>query len=140
MLLYRAETRQRRNAALAAEPCCASDFNSRQDAWHSSHTLLIQFLEVIQPPRRGWPCSILPKLCSLTYRISMLVKMSVWPFGEPALFAAIRPNRVDHCIRSRKPIVVTNEAAPLKKPLSGFQGAVLMLKFVQVAPSFPENA
>ena len=28
MLLYRAETRQRRNAASAAEPCCVSDFNS----------------------------------------------------------------------------------------------------------------
>ena len=35
MLLYRAETRQRRNAALAAEPRCASDFNSHQAACHS---------------------------------------------------------------------------------------------------------
>jgi len=44
MLLYRARTRQRRYAALAAEPRCASDFNLHQAACHSSHTLLIQFL------------------------------------------------------------------------------------------------
>jgi hypothetical protein len=61
MLLYRAETRQRRNAALAAERCCASDFNSRQHAWHSSHTLRTQFLSHTTAPRGG-PCSFLPGL------------------------------------------------------------------------------
>src|SRR4029077_1751979 len=54
MLLYRAETRQRRYAALAAESRCASDFNSHQTAWHSSHTLLIQFLSHTTTPT-GWP-------------------------------------------------------------------------------------
>jgi len=59
MLLYRAETRQRRNAALAAEPCCASDFNSREDAWHSPHTLLTQFLSHTTTPT-GWPLLLSP--------------------------------------------------------------------------------
>src|SRR6266568_8211109 len=60
MLLCRAETRQRRNAALAAEPCCASDFNSREDAWHSSHTLLTQFLSHTTTPT-GWALLLSPK-------------------------------------------------------------------------------
>ena len=60
MLLCRAETRQRRNAALAAEPCCASDFNSREDAWHSSHTLLTQFLSHTTTPT-GWALLLSPE-------------------------------------------------------------------------------
>jgi len=59
MLLYRAGTRQRRYAALAAESRCASDFNSHQAACHSSHTLLIQFLSHITTPT-GWALLLSP--------------------------------------------------------------------------------
>jgi hypothetical protein len=59
MLLCRAETRQRRYAALAVEPCCRGDFNLHQAAWHSSRFLLTQFLSYTTTPTGG-PCSFLP--------------------------------------------------------------------------------
>jgi len=58
MLLYRAGTLQSRYAALAAESRCASDFNSYA-AWHSSHTLLIQFLSHTTTPT-GWALLLSP--------------------------------------------------------------------------------
>ena len=61
MLLCRAETRQRRYAALAVEPCCRGDFNSHQAAWHSSRFLLTQFLSYTTTPTGG-PCSFPPSL------------------------------------------------------------------------------
>jgi len=60
MLLCRAETRQRRYAALAVEPCCRGDFNLHQAAWHSSRFLHTQFLSYTTTPTGG-PCSFLPE-------------------------------------------------------------------------------
>ena len=60
MLLCRAETRQRRYAALAAELRCGIDFNLHQAAWHSPRFLLAQFLSYTTTPTGG-PCSFLPE-------------------------------------------------------------------------------
>jgi len=57
MLLYRAETRQSENAALAAEPCCVPDFNGRLAL---VTTTCAHSFWVTQPPRRGGPCSFRP--------------------------------------------------------------------------------
>jgi len=54
MLLYRAETRQRRNAALAAEPCCVWDFNRTRSL------ALIQFLTHTTTPT-GWALLLSPE-------------------------------------------------------------------------------
>ena len=61
--------------------------------------------------------SILPKLCSFglpNLYISEDVRLAI---RRTSAVAAVRPNRVDHCIRSREPIVVTNEAAAAEETL-----------------------
>src|SRR5262250_364480 len=66
MLLCRAETRQRRYAALAVELCCEADFNLHQAAWHSPRFLLTQFLSYTTTPTGG-PCSFAPILTPLAW-------------------------------------------------------------------------
>jgi hypothetical protein len=58
MLLYRAGTRQRRYAALAAEPRCGSDFNLHQAPLIP--TLLTQFLSHTTTPT-GWALLLSPE-------------------------------------------------------------------------------
>src|SRR5436309_12373025 len=74
----------------------------------------------VRAGRHGWsphpktPCSLAVLLGLPNLYVSEDVGLAI---RRTSAVAAIRPNRVDHLVRSRKPIVVTNEAAAAEETL-----------------------